>query len=371
MTEPNQAHKKHHTRRHTVTLLGILVGVIALYFLFRETDWRAVGYAMTHVNPLWILLAMSCKFSGVMLKTYRFKFIVRTAAKAQFRWLLSSTVLGILAHAVLPIRPGNIVRAFVLGRLANVPFLKCFAMVLVDNLSDMLAVATVTAIGLALIPAAREIVLPPDVFDTKDAVEISASMIRPAAWFPAIIVLGLLTGLAIAYFQEPRVRRFIEARIAKYAPNASARASTMIEYFADGLHIFRSPFELTRAAVLTAATWGITMMMHICIWQAFGFDWDWRTPLIAQALIFTAMALPGSPAFIGPWHIAVALAVFITTPDADVSAAKAAAILNHLTFFVPVFAAGIMSLWIEHIRPADIAFDTDLLTEEPGSNETS
>jgi len=350
-------------KKRTATIIGLAVGALTLYVLFRGTDWAALGNALQRVHPGWIAAAFAAKFGALLMKTYRFRFIVGTAARARFRWLLSATSLGILAHATLPVRPGNIVRAFVLGRLAKVPFPKCFALVLVDNMADMVGVATIMAIGFAAIPTAQEIVLPAAMFDTETSITFSARAIQPAAWAAAGAVMGLFCALAFAYFQEQRMKQFIARIIERYAPRFGPKIGEIIQYFAEGLQIFRSPGEVARVLVLTVVTWSINLGMHLCVWMAFGLPFTWSTPLIVQALILASMALPGAPAFVGAYHIAVAVAVLIAAPQADVSTAKAAAIVNHIVYFLPIFICGAVSLYVEHIRPGEINLDASAVTE--------
>ena len=350
-------------KKRNAAIIGLLVGAATLYVLFRGTDWAELGVALRSAHPGWIAAAFAAKFGALFMKTYRFRFIVGTAAHARFRWLLSATSLGILAHATLPVRPGNIVRAFVLGRLAKIPFPKCFALVLVDNTADMVAVATIMAVGISAIPATQEIVLPAAMFDTESPIAFSALAIQPAAWAAAGAVIWLFGSLVFAYFQERRVTAFIERVSAKYAPRFGPMVGEVIQYFAEGLHIFRSVKEVSRAAAITAVTWSINLFMHVCIWNAFDLPWSWATPLIVQALILASMALPGAPAFVGAYHIAVAVAVLIAAPDADVSTAKAAAIMNHIVYFLPIFICGAVSLYVEHIRPSEINLDASAVTE--------
>ncbi len=350
-------------KKRSAAIIGLAVGAIMLYIMFRGTDWSALGDALRRVHPGWIAAAFAAKFGALLMKTYRFRFIVRTAAEARFRWLLSATSLGILAHATLPVRPGNIVRAFVLGRLAKIPFPKCFALVLVDNTADMVAVAVIMAAGISAIPASQEIVLPAAMFDTESAITFSAMAIRPAAWAATGGVIGLFSALVFTYFQQQRVTAYLERRLEHYAPKFGPKIGEIIDHFRDGLHIFRSVREIARAMLITMATWSFNLMMHVSVWNAFDLPWNWTTPLIAQALILASMALPGAPAFVGAYHIAVAVAVLIAAPNADVPTAKAAAILNHIVYFLPIFICGAVSLYVEHIRPGEINLDATAVTE--------
>ncbi len=360
---PEKTNAKMRGKKRSAAIIGLAVGAVMLYVMFRGTDWAALGDALRQVHPGWIAAAFVAKFGALLMKTYRFRFIVRTAAQARFRWLLSATSLGILAHATLPVRPGNIVRAFVLGRLAKVPFPKCFALVLVDNTADMVAVAVIMAAGVSAIPAAQEIVLPAAMFDTGSAITFSGTAIRPVAWAAIGSVTGLFCALAFTYFQEQRVSAFVERRMARYTTRFGPKIGEIIQYFGEGLHIFRSVPEIARAMLLTGVTWSINFAMHICVWNAFDLPWSWTTPIIVQALILASMALPGAPAFVGAYHIAVAVAVLIAAPNADVSTAKAAAIVDHIVYFLPIFICGAVSLYVEHIRPGEINLDATAVTE--------
>jgi len=118
----------------------------------------------------------------------------------------------------------------------------------------------------------------------------------------------------------------------------------MINHFVDGLLVFRSPIEMARSIGWSFVTWGLNLAGFAVALSAFGVEYPWYTPFVAQAILAIAIVAPSTPGFVGPFHIALVLALVTTVPGIDVNTAKAFAIVAHLLQFPGVLAFGFWSL---------------------------
>ena len=111
-------------KKYVFAVVGLVLGVLMVWLLFRSTNWEEVGHALSGANFWLLALSLVPVFLAHPARVRRWGFIVRAVYPATFREMFSATQIGFLANFVLPGRAGEAVRALVLTRLTRVPFSK-------------------------------------------------------------------------------------------------------------------------------------------------------------------------------------------------------------------------------------------------------
>ena len=116
--------------------IGILVSAVCLWWALRGTDWGQVGRTLARADP-WLLLAVAAgSLVAVGLRGLRWRLFLPPGAPAPGRELVTATGIGLMANNVLPVRIGEFVRPWVLGRRTAVPVTTAFGSLLVERLFD-------------------------------------------------------------------------------------------------------------------------------------------------------------------------------------------------------------------------------------------
>ncbi len=330
--------------------VGFVLMVLMLWLLFRKTDWHEVQKAVAASNKLLLFASLIPLFLAHPARVRRWSFIVRAAYPATFWQMFSATQIGFLANAVLPARAGEAIRPLVLTRLTGLPFSKSMALNAVDRLTDLFGLLAVMAVSLLAFQPAGDLSIPAATFGTDEPIIFTAGQYRQGAFATGAVLLvivagfvGLYTNRNVVLWISTKVFGLISKRVADYI-------NGMINHFADGLHVFRSPIELARSVWWSFITWGMNLAGLAIALMAFDVEFPWYTPFVMQAILAVAIAAPNTPGFVGPFHIAIVLALVMTVPDVNVDTAKAYAIVAHLSQFPAVLAFGFWCLMRDNMN---------------------
>lgn len=331
-------------------VVGLLLGVFLVWFVFRGTDWAKVGTAIAGAHWGWLAVSFLAVVASFFTRTQRWAYIVRTSKPVPYRTLFNATQIGFLANFTLPARAGEVIRALVLGRREKIPFSKCVAFVALDRVTDFFGLFAVLLVTILF-------------FHPTEAVKLPAGMEIPAWAEPLLqpgyvrlgaeftgLVLGVLVGsLVLIYANQRLAVRLCHAVVGVVSKGLAQRLGEMIVHFAEGLHIFRSWRDMARAIGWSLLTWSLSGLCYWAIVLAFGLSAPWYSAFVILALLSIAITLPGAPGFIGQFHIGIILPLVLVVPNIEKDVASAVAILSHLVNLGAVVLVGLYSLQQEHL----------------------
>jgi len=324
--------------------VGLVLMVVMVWLLFRDTDWQQVGAALEGANWWLLVLSLVPMFLSHPARIRRWSFIVRAAYPATFRQMFSATQIGFLGNAVLPARAGEVIRPLVLSRLTGLPLFNSFALNAVDRITDLFGLLAVMGVSLLAFRPTEGLSIPAETFGTSDPITLSADQYYGGAITTGVFLLVILIGFVGLYLNRNLVLKISDKTVGLVSKKLAGILNNLINHFANGLHVFRSPLDLVRSIGWSLITWGLNLIgLAIALW-AFGIEFPWYTPFVMQAILAIAIAAPNTPGFVGPFHIAVVLAMVVTIPGVNVDTAKAYAIVAHLFQFPAVLIFGFWCL---------------------------
>jgi len=334
--------------------LGLAVAGGLLWLLFRHTAWGEVGQAIGSMHAGWLALSQLLMWSGHFCRVKRWSYVVRAAHPASFRQLQSATQIGFLVNFSVPARLGELVRALLLTRLAGPPVSRSLAMVALDRVTDLIGLLAVVLVAAFTLARDRDVRFAPGAFGNREALVVSSALVRPTGLVLAGLVCALLAGLVVLYvWREPLVRA-VRAVLAPLSPGLARRAASLLEGFAEGMHVFRSGRDLARALLWSLVTWGLDVAGLAMLLTAFAVDFPWYGPFLMLAMIAAGVALPVAPGVVGQYHLMAVAGLLMVAPGLDPDRAKAVAIVAHLATLAPIAGLGLYCLWRERLGLADV-----------------
>ncbi len=346
-------------------LFGFGIGALLIWLLFRNTDWHAVGNALMNANWWWLALSFALVFVTFLTRIKRWGYIVRTAQPVSFRAMYSATQIGFLGNFTLPGRVGEVIRAVVLSRLTGLTFSRCFAFVALDRLTDLFGLIAVMLIAATFFHPTAPIVL------EELSEPIPADAIRLGAEATIAVVLVIVAAFVTLYCRKNFALWVVSSTIGRVSKGLSARLEEMLSQFADGMHVFKSVGDMSRAIVWSLITWGIGTLCYFCVLQAFSIEAPWYTAVIVMAFLAVAISIPSTPGFVGPFHVAIVGAVLVVAPETDRDVAKAAALLAHLVNTLPVWLTGGICLYTEKLGLLELRRQSEHVEEVSGSEDAA
>ncbi len=331
-------------------IVGLVIGVLLLWWVFRDTDWAEVGTALGAVHWGWLAVATLFVIFSFVTRILRWRYIVRTAKPVSFRSMFSATQIGFMANFILPGRAGEVIRALVLSRLEKIPFSKCFAFVALDRVTDLFGMLAAMLVAvLAYRPGTAVTVGPEAHFPDWAAPLLHPQAIRTAAFSAAIFMLVIVAAFAALYLNQRLVLRCTERVIGLISQRMAARVTAMLGHFAEGMHVFRSAADMAKSLGFSLVTWGCFSVTFWTLFWAFGLTLPWYTPFFTLSLVAAVISLPGAPGFVGQYHAAIWAALLICSPGINSNVVRAVAIMGHLINLVPVTVVGLYCLQMEKL----------------------
>jgi uncharacterized protein (TIRG00374 family) len=334
-------------KRKLQVLIGILLGAVIVWLLFRDTDWAAVMESMRGASIAWLLVSQIPIFGSFVARVIRWRYIVRAIKPVPFSTLFNATQIGFLANFLLPLRAGEVIRAFILSRRAAIPFSKSVALVALDRVTDLFGAGACMLVTILAFDMASDVVLPPGTLSNPEPIVISSGFVEAGAIGMAAALVIVVAALVVLYANRQLVLRITDLLLSPFSKKLAAHVQALVQQFAEGLHVFRSAGDMLKSVAWSLATWGCFVLSGVCMLEAFHFDYPWHTTFLLQTLLALAVSVPGAPGFVGQFHLAVVVTLLIAVPGASVPEAKAAAIVMHLLNLLPVVVAGIWSLMAE------------------------
>jgi uncharacterized protein (TIRG00374 family) len=312
-------------RRHWQPLLIAVLTAGLLWMFFRNVDLRQAWDAARRAH-LWLIgLGVSVTFLTYTIRAIRWRILLAPVGPVRFRTTFRTTVIGFTAIFLLPGRVGEVLRAYLVARQENLKATSTFATVIVERLLDMVTVLLLFAVALPLV-----------------GVDVG-SEIRWAGVIAAAAAVGAF-GLLFLFAGHPERLGRLAGRLGRRLPRKAAdMLARVVQTFAEGLAVMRSPAHLAAAAVWSVAVW---LSIALGIWLA-TLAFDLRMSFVGSFIVVGYLAVGVSvptPGGAGGFHLLYQLAL-VNFFGANRDVAAAAAIVLHLMSFVPVSIAGFVFMW--------------------------
>ena len=310
--------------------IGIALSVALLAYALWEVDFAQVWQELRRSDPWLFAGATVTGTLTFLLRARRWRTILEPIAPGlPLGALWRSTAIGGMVNNVVPVRAGEIARAFALTREApQVSFAGSIASLAVDRLFD--AIVLVLLMLLAML-------------DPRFGVGATADQRALATGAAVSGALGLGVVLVLLYaivFFPARLITLFELFARRVAPSVERRGVELLRTFADGLGVLRHPGRFLAVLAWTVLHW---LLQALSFWLGFlavGIPAPFSAALLVQGIIAVAIALPAAPGFFGVFEVAAmaGLALYGVGTDKAISWALG----YHILTFIPITVIGLV-----------------------------
>jgi uncharacterized protein (TIRG00374 family) len=310
-------------------LIGITISVALIVWLFWNVDMRAVGARLADTHWGWLAVSIAIGLFALWARAARWRHLFPRGTHPTH--LFNAVMIGYMGNNVLPLRAGEVLRAYVVTRRGQ-RFWTTVTTLVVERALDGVAVGIVLAFVFFLIPTPREITWAAETFVGIVLAMVALLVAITAAPLPCRILVHSLT------YRWPAVER---------------RLLAIFDTMSDGLQGMRRPSQLLATAVWSVVIWVVIVMSIWTCFKAARLDLPVTAALCVIAFIGLGVSLPSSPGFVGVFQAATVLALsFFGVDKVD---ALGFSLLLHASQFVPVTTWGLLLLVVEHVSLTDAA----------------
>lgn len=321
--EPADGHAARPLWREPGLWLGIVVTVGAIAFTLRGISLREVGSALAHADPLWLLgVAVPANVLSLWVRGLRWKHLASHLARITAPSAYRATAIGYLVNNLLPLRIGEIVRAWVLARESGGGTTALFGTVLLERVID-----AVVLLAIAAWVVGRRV----DLGFLIALLAVPLAGIALLKWRPRLL-LGAAHAVGHALLPA----------------GPAARADELLQELADGLAGLTGVRRIAAVAGWSFVLWGVAVPLTFLgpiralpIGLA-GPAEEFFASYLSMLYVAIAVAVPSAPGFFGVFHAACreALGPLGVSPDL----ALAMGTLAHVVFWLTYVVCGLFAL---------------------------
>jgi uncharacterized protein (TIRG00374 family) len=308
--------------------VGIPISLLFLLVAFRGQDPAEIRDSLARVNWRYLPLALILLYTGIAVRAYRWHVLLRPVSNIPTRDVFPILIVGYAANNVLPLRTGELVRAWALGQRYGVRKTAALATIAVERLFDGLTMLLFIGGSAAVIGLTAEL--------------------QHVALVAAVVFLGALLGMAVLLAGGALRDRLLRLALAPLPDALAARAERMADSFLAGLGVLSRRRDLALVALTSIVAWSFEASTYWMVARAFG------DPLAAAmtpvgAFLTTAIGnlatlVPSGPGYVGTFEAGVLLALNGTLRVSR-GLALSYAVLLHVLLWLPVTVWGAIEWW--------------------------
>jgi uncharacterized protein (TIRG00374 family) len=296
---------------------------VFLYLAFRGQDLGDIRDSLKQVNLWWVVPALLLYLVGVWLRAVRWTVLLQPLnSSITSRAMLPTVIIGYMANNVLPLRAGELVRSYLVGRQYKVRKTSVLATIAVERIFDGF-----TMLGFMLVAT---------IFVSF------TSQLQHLALIAFVVFTLLLIGLFLLTLGGNLLDRLLQIVLGPLPAGVADRVERMTESFLSGLAVFKRRRDLLRVASLSVLAWLCDLIAQgfgPAIKDVMGFGATLMTTGVANM----ATLIPSSPGYIGQFEFGVRLVLngALGVPETQ---ALAYAILVHAALYFPITILGLV-MW--------------------------
>lgn len=328
--------------------LGLIGSTLFLgMFVVLFVDFGQLVDVLSSVNYVYVIPSLVFYVLALWFRTVRWRFLLRPVMKGETqRALFPVVVVGYMANNLIPVRIGELVRAYHLSLRERIGVSAGFGTVMLERALDVLALLLLLGVGASVAAVGVGSLLG----EFAERVPGGLPVLVIVAISPFVAVLAVVVYI-IAVSPEKNVK--LLRVFLKFLPyQIRERIVGILMNLISGLTVVRSPKAFLNVVALSLLVWLCEICMYYLI--ALGFDirssFGSELQFIAAIVVFGSAAnlagvFPSSAGSWGPFDAFGAAALVALGLDSSVAAAYALTV--HVVLWAPVTIAGIGLLLVD------------------------
>jgi uncharacterized protein (TIRG00374 family) len=308
---------------------GIVIAAILLFLSFHDLDRDVISEILSEANYWLLIPAAIAAFAINAFKALRWRVIMDPVKQISIREMFSIFSVGQMVNVSLPALTGQAARVLLAAKRADLAKTYCATTVVLEVLFDGFSL-------LILLAASSTIVVFP-------------GWLANSGLLAGAVLVVLLTLLLLIVHNRRKIRVFGRRKLRVRYPRFFEKTRHVSRSFADALDMLKSPRHTLLTAIFSLSVWAAHALVIVFLIEALGIT----VPLVAAIVILAVNSLllmfPITPGNLGTFQVAC---IFSMTTLFNVPKENAVSfsILLHIMDLVPIFIAGLVFLYLDHIR---------------------
>ena len=348
-----------HGMKKNITLsliASLLISAGALYLAFRNVPFTALLEYFADINYFWIIPSFGLAVLSFIFRALRWRIIVGSTRDIGFWSAFHPLMIAFMINCILPGRVGEIARPVILKKKENIPFATGLATVAAERTFDVILLMLLFMIVMLFVQ------IDPDIKISFGKYQLDKSTLETIASGMVRLSLAMVAGIILISFEK--IRNFIARMLLKlpslfiFVGKATQRrlagslchpAIRLMENFAAGFRLIRSPLNMLTCAALSVLIWALAASSYYVFSIGCpGVQLGYAEMTAVMVIICIFIALPSVPGYWGLWEAGGMFAMTLFGVPAKEAAGFTLA--NHAIQVFPVILVGIASAIITGVN---------------------
>lgn len=327
--------------------VGLIVSIVFLSIALRGLDLTHFWETLHEANYWWIVPSVGVYFVAVLVRTWRWHYMLRHIKVIPTLRLFPAVVIGYMGNNIYPVRAGEVLRSYVLRKKEGVAMSSSLATVILERIFDGLVMLLFVFVTLPFAP------LPP-------------MYQRFVIFFSALFIVALVVFFIIA--ARPNFMRKMYVWGVDHILPEPLRPSVhgLFDQAIIGLQSLRSPREMLLIFVSSTLIWLTETTKYWFVMHAFPMEVSFLVLMLMTAVVNLFTTIPSTPGYVGTFD-APGIAV-LTQFNVGHAIATGYTLVLHVALWFPITLLGAIYMLRESIGWGDIEKATEeRKTIEPGA----
>jgi len=331
--------------------IGIVISIVFTFLAFRDVNLQEMLAALKGANYLWLLPSFLFMLISHFVRAYRWRYFLEPMKpQVKFSPMFSALMIGYAANNIFPLRLGEFMRAYAIGKSQNISKSSAFATIIVERLIDVLALLLLLVSTILFYPL-------PEIIE-KSSYGIFAIT------FGAIVFMVFLMEKSEATI----------GLIGKLLPAGMfVKIEKIVRSFLQGFQALRKSEHHLVVAIFSILVWLLYAATVYISFFAFDFPQQYQLSIASSLVVLVTVSIgimiPSSPGFVGTYHwfCMQSLALY----GVPHSQALSFAVVSHALNTLPFTAIGLLYFWKENLRLSDAVVEKETIEHEIEKESTS
>ncbi|MDP6102906.1 MAG: lysylphosphatidylglycerol synthase transmembrane domain-containing protein [Dehalococcoidia bacterium] len=330
--------------------LAIGVSLFFLGLFFSRMDLGETWEKLGEADYFLLVPAILVYFVAVYFRTLRWQYLLSPVKTLAVTKLYPVVVVGYMANNLLPVRLGEVVRAYYLGEREKVSKVSVLATIVVERVVDgltLLFLAAVVSLFLPLVGLLQGL---------GEKAGIPWMLLALAMSMPFVLTAVSM----VLVSSSPRWVEALVDRITGILPDpVSSKVRGLVHLFIDGLAVLQNPRRLLVVLLLSLPVWLLEAAMYYLLAFSFSLDQVFNPVEMAGVILLVtsvanlATSIPAAGGGIGAFEVGAAATLTLLGTEANTAGAYT--IVVHTALLVPVTLLGLVYLWMDKMSLGQLA----------------
>jgi uncharacterized protein (TIRG00374 family) len=313
-----------------IACLGIVLSAILLWLVLRNIDVRSMIRTIIAINGTYLGLSVLAFLFTIYFRAVRWRFLIPKTPPIEVVTLFSATTIGLMINNILPVRIGEVARAYLIGKKGKVSGITALATLGIERILDVICLLSMLAFYVLV----------------RQGEQLQKTSLQIALFGSLFLtILAGLIGIIYAGFSyRARVQVLIGRGMGSRFPSLSHRVVDLFSKLLAGFTSIRSVKQFVQILTLTLCLWLCAAASYYLLMRSFSFPLGFSSALLVLVMVAFAAAIPSAPGATGTFHVACIVGLSLVGFQNHDSAASFAFTL-HASEWISSTILGFLFLW--------------------------